>query len=230
MKYYFLTLFPEIISVYFHESMMGRAVENKCIEVQVIDIRDFSGNKHHRVDDYPYGGGAGMVIAAPPVIRAIQSIPNYQEYPVIFLSPGGKTFSSDDSKKLSLEKGLVFLCGHYEGIDQRAIDRFVTAEYSLGDFVLTGGELPALAMADAIARQVPGVLGNAGSLEEESFENDLLEYPQYTRPEVVDDIKVPEVLLSGHHANIKKWRHQQAEKKTAEKRPDLYEKYLEKKQ
>lgn len=226
MKFYFLTLFPEIIKTYFSESMMKRAVDSKAIDFQVIDIRDFANNKHNRVDDYPYGGGAGMVMAAPPVIRAVKSIPDYLDYPVVFLTPGGKQFESSDSKNLAKENGIIFLCGHYEGIDQRAVDACVTMEYSIGDYVLTGGELPALVMADAVARQVPGVLGNSESLNEESFENNLLEYPQYTRPEIVDGVSVPEVLLSGHHAKIAEWRREQSIEATRKKRPDLYKKFL----
>lgn len=230
MTFYFLTLFPEMITAYFHESIMKRAIEQDIFDVKVIDIRDFAQNKHNRVDDYPYGGGAGMVMQAPPVIRAVESILEHDELPVIFLTPGGKPFEAKDAHGLAKTMddvgGLIFLCGHYEGIDERAIARCVTMPYSIGDYVLTGGELPALCMADAIARQLPGVLGNNDSLSEESFEHNLLEYPQYTRPEEVDGMRVPDVLLSGHHANIAKWRHEQAVKRTQERRPDLYEKYL----
>lgn len=228
--FYFVTLFPKTIATYFSESMMGRAVAKGAIQIQIVDIRVFAQNKHRRVDDYPYGGGAGMVMQAPPVIRAIESIPNHDQYPVIYLSPGGKPFDAGEARSLAhqmtVTEGLIFLCGHYEGIDQRALDRCVSASYTIGDYVLTGGELPALVMADAVARHLPGVLGNAESLEEESFEQNLLEYPQYTRPEVVDGVAVPEVLLSGHHAKIDAWRHEQALKKTAAQRPDLYRKYL----
>ena len=228
MKVTFLTLFPQIVQAYCSESMMGRAVESGLLTCDTVDIRDYACNKHNRVDDYPYGGGAGMVMAAPPVIRAVESVPDHGDYPVIFLTPGGKTFTAEDARTLAREAGLIFLCGHYEGVDQRAVDRCVTHEYSIGDYVLTGGELPALVMADAIARQIPGFLGNGESLEEESFENGLLEYPQYTRPETVEGAGVPEVLLSGHHARIRAWRHDQALERTRVRRPDLFEKYLEK--
>ncbi|WP_455126648.1 tRNA (guanosine(37)-N1)-methyltransferase TrmD [Pseudoramibacter alactolyticus] len=228
--FYFVTLFPKTIATYFSESMMGRAVANGTLRIKIVDIRSFAHNKHRRVDDYPYGGGAGMVMQAPPVIRAIEGIPNHDHYPVIYLSPGGKPFDTGEARSLAHQmaatEGLIFLCGHYEGIDQRALDRCVSVSYTIGDYVLTGGELPALVMSDAIARHLPGVLGNVESLEEESFEHDLLEYPQYTRPEMVDGVAVPEVLLSGHHAKIAAWRHEQALKKTAAQRPDLYRKYL----
>jgi tRNA (guanine37-N1)-methyltransferase len=221
MKLYFLTLFPAMIEQYFQESMMKRAVESGAIQVQAVNIRDFAQNKHNRVDDYPYGGGAGMVMAAPPIIRALHSIPDYSRMPVIFTSPAGKRFDSGESRMLAQNDALVFLCGHYEGVDERAIQACVTAEYSIGDYVLTGGELPALVMADAVARRVPGVLGNRESLSEESFEGGLLEYPQYTRPETVEGMAVPEVLLSGNHGAIRKWREAQALERTRIRRPDL---------
>lgn len=223
MKYYFLTLFPDLFHPYFSDSMMKRAVDKGVLSYEVIDIRDYSGNKHKKVDDYPYGGGAGMVMAAPPVAEALKSIADYKAHPVIHLSPGGKTFTQKDGEALSQEKGLIFVCGHYEGIDARFIDKYVTAEYSIGDYVLTGGELPALTMADCIARHLPGFLGNDDSLREESFENDLLEYPQYTRPPVFEELSVPEVLLSGNHKAIADWRREEAIKKTEAKRPDLFE-------
>jgi tRNA (guanine37-N1)-methyltransferase len=225
MKYYFLTLFPEIIETYLRSGMIGRGVSSGLIEYTVINIRDFSGNKHHKVDDTPYGGGAGMVMAAPPIVNALRSIPNFSAYPVIYLSPGGKVFHQNDSVRLSENRGLIFICGHYEGIDQRVIDNYVNLEYSVGDYVLTGGELPALTIADAISRHLPGFLGNGDSLSEESFEGDLLEYPQYTRPRNFEGHEVPEILLSGNHALIKKWRIEKAKIKTALNRPDLYEKF-----
>ncbi|MEA5072739.1 MAG: tRNA (guanosine(37)-N1)-methyltransferase TrmD [Eubacterium aggregans] len=224
MRLYFLTLFPEIIHGYFNESMMKRALENGVITYEAIDIRDFAENKHNRVDDYPYGGGAGMVMAAPSIIRALRSIPDYESYPFICTSPGGKTFSGGDAVEMAAVEGLIFLCGHYEGIDQRVIDAYVTQEYSIGDYVLTGGELPALVMADAIARHVPGFMGNTESLSEESFENGRLEYPQYTRPESFEDLQVPSVLLSGNHGAIRQWREEQSLLKTKKNRPDLLEK------
>ncbi|KNZ41529.1 tRNA (guanosine(37)-N1)-methyltransferase TrmD [Acetobacterium bakii] len=225
MTYYFLTLFPEIFHTYFQSGMMGRGVENGIIEYKVINIRDFSGNKHNKVDDAPFGGGAGMVMAAPPIVNALKSIENYLDYPVIYLTPSGQQFKQNHSIGLAEEKGIVFICGHYEGIDQRVIDQYVTAEFSVGDYVLTGGELPALTMADCIARNIPDFLGNKESLEEESFESNLLEYPHYTRPREFEGAAVPDVLLSGHHKDIEAWRLTKAKEKTKNNRPDLYENY-----
>ncbi|MBU4438587.1 MAG: tRNA (guanosine(37)-N1)-methyltransferase TrmD [Acetobacterium sp.] len=225
MRFYFLTLFPEIFEAYFQTGMIGRGVKAGLIEYTVINIRDFSGNKHHKVDDSPYGGGAGMVMAAPPIVSALKSIPDYQNYPVVYLTPGGKPFEQNDGVALAEHPGLIFICGHYEGIDQRVIDGYVDLEFSVGDYVLTGGELPALTLADAIARHIPGFLGNCDSLAEESFESHLLEYPHYTKPREFEGQEVPAVLLSGNHAEIKKWRKQKAEDRTREKRPDLFEKY-----
>lgn len=229
MKYYFLTLFPDLFHPYFSDSMMKKAIEKDVLSYEVIDIRDYSGNKHKKVDDYPYGGGAGMVMAAPPVAQALKSIEDYQNHPVIHLSPGGKTFTQQDGEELSKEKSIIFVCGHYEGIDERFIDKYVTAEYSIGDYILTGGELPALTMADCIARNLSGFLGNNESLKEESFENDLLEYPQYTRPPIFEDTPVPPVLLSGNHKAIADWRQEESIKKTKLKRPDLYKKWQNRK-
>lgn len=225
MRFYFLTLFPEIFETYFQTGMIGRGVKAGLIEYFVINIRDFSDNKHHKVDDSPYGGGAGMVMAAPPIVNALKSISDYQDYPVIYLTPGGKPFEQKDGVSLAAHSGLIFICGHYEGIDQRVIDGYVDLEFSVGDYVLTGGELPALTLADAIARHIPGFLGNCDSLEEESFESHLLEYPHYTKPREFEGQDVPEVLLSGNHAEIKKWRKKKAEQRTREKRPDLFIKY-----
>jgi len=225
MRFYFLTLFPEIFETYFQTGMIGRGVKAGLIDYAVINIRDFSGNKHHKVDDTPYGGGAGMVMTAPPIVAALKSIPDFNTYPVIYLTPGGKPFEQKDGLKLSNYPGIIFICGHYEGIDQRVIDGYVDLEFSVGDYVLTGGELPALTLADAIARHIPGFLGNGDSLAEESFERHLLEYPHYTKPREFDGQEVPEVLLSGNHAEINKWRLSQAEARTRLIRPDLFEKY-----
>ncbi len=225
MRFYFLTLFPEIFETYFQIGMIGRGVKAGLIDYSVINIRDFSGNKHHKVDDTPYGGGAGMVMAAPPIAAALKSIPDYYNYPVVYLTPGGKPFEQKDGIRLSEYPGIIFICGHYEGIDQRVIDAYVDLEFSVGDYVLTGGELPALTLADAIARHIPGFLGNCDSLAEESFESHLLEYPHYTKPRKFEGQEVPEVLLSGNHAEINKWRLSQAEIRTRLKRPDLFEKY-----
>lgn len=225
MKYYFLTLFPEIFDTYFESGMMKKAKEKGIIEVEVINIRDFSGNKHLKVDDSPYGGGAGMVMAAPPIVAALKSIIEYEKIPVIFPTPSGIPFHQQDSQMLSRYEALIFICGHYEGIDQRVIDGYVNYQYSMGDYILTGGELPAVTIADATARHLDGFLGNCESLDEESFESDLLEYPQYTKPRQFEGIDVPEILLSGHHAQIKKWRHEKSLEKTKKMRPDLYQRY-----
>jgi tRNA (guanine37-N1)-methyltransferase len=229
LKYYFLTLFPAVIRAYFEESMMKRAVEAGLIEVDIRDIRDYTKDRHRRTDDYPYGGGAGLVMTPQPAADAIRSIPDWQNCQIIHLSPGGEPFTQKAGQELAAGgKDMIFLCGHYEGIDQRVLDRFVNREFSAGDYVLTGGELPALMIADATARNIPGVLGNSGSLDEESFSDGLLEYPQYTRPEVFEGDSVPEVLLSGHHKHIEEWRLEQAEKRTREQRPDLWKRYSSK--
>lgn len=218
MKFSVLTLFPEMFTP-LKESIIGKAVEDKKIELNLINIRDFSKDKHKKVDDTPYGGGAGMVMKADVVYDAYQSV-REEGAKVIFLSPQGKTLNQDKVKKLAKEKHLILLCGHYEGIDQRVIDEIVDEEISIGDYVLTGGELPAMVLIDSVSRYVDGVLSEE-SIKEESFTNNLLEYPQYTRPEIFHGIKVPEVLLSGHHENIKKWREEQSLKNTLQKRPNL---------
>lgn len=225
MRYYFLTLFPEVFHAYFRESMMKRAVERGILSYEVMDIREFSENKHRKVDDYPYGGGAGMVMAPAPIVNALKSIPEWEQLPVVYLTPGGKPFEQSDAVSFSKAPGIIFICGHYEGIDQRVIDAYVTYEVSIGDYVLTGGELPALTMADCIARNLSGFLGNEESLSEESFESCLLEYPQYTRPPVFEEMPVPDILLSGNHKAIEDWRQAKAIEKTQRVRPDLYMRY-----
>lgn len=220
-NYYVLTLFPEMITQALSHSIMGRAQKDNIIQVNAINIRDFSQNKQKHVDDYPYGGGAGMVMQAQPIYDAWKSIKNHENMRVIYLTPQGKPFHQKMAEDLSKEENLIFLCGHYEGIDERVIEEIVTDECSIGDYVLTGGELPAVVMIDAVARLVPGVLGKEQSFQEESFSDGLLEFPQYTRPDIFMGRKVPEVLLSGHHANIEKWRKEQSWKRTLEKRPDL---------
>lgn len=222
-----MTLFPDIFKAYIGESMMKKAVENSILEVELYNIRDFSENKHKKVDDYPFGGGAGMVMTPQPIFSTYEYIvAKYElENPrVIYLSPKGRVFNQKIAKSLSLENDIIFLCGHYEGVDQRIIDLIVTDEISIGDYVLTGGELPALVMIDSIARLVPGVLNRSESHEDESFENDLLEYPQYTRPRSFNGLEVPEVLLSGNHKKIDKWRSEESQKITLERRPDLIKK------
>lgn len=209
-----------------HTSIIGRAVNNQLLTIEAVNIRDFAENKHNRVDDYTYGGGAGMLMQAGPVYGAYQSIARKADKKprVIYLSPQGQTFSQKMAEDFAKEEELVFLCGHYEGIDERVLEEIVTDYVSIGDYVLTGGELPAMVMIDAISRLIPGVLHNDVSAEFESFQDNLLEYPQYTRPEEWHGKKVPEVLLSGHHVNIEKWRRQQSVIRTAQNRPDLLEK------
>lgn len=222
-----MTLFPEMINSYMNESIMKRAIEKGIIEFNVYNIRDFSENKHKKVDDYPFGGGAGMVMTPQPIVdtyRHIIKTNNIENPRVIYLTPKGKVYNQEIAKEMSLEDDVILLCGHYEGIDQRVIDMIVTDEISIGDYVLTGGELPALIIIDSISRLIPGVLGQNESFEDESFENNLLEYPHYTRPREFEGMKVPDVLLSGNHANIEKWRRDESIRITRERRPDLLKK------
>ncbi len=221
MRFDVLTLFPEMFQV-LRQSIIGRAIDKKIIDLQVINIRDFSQDKHKKVDDTVYGGGAGMLLKPDIVYKAYQSVES-EKAKVIFLSPQGKTLNQEKVVEFAKEEHLILLCGHYEGIDQRVLDKIVDEEISVGDYVLTGGELPAMLLIDSIARYVEGVLANESKLEE-SFSNGLLEYPQYTRPEVFEGEKVPEILLSGHHKKIQEWRRKEALKRTFEKRPDLLEK------
>ena len=226
MNFHILTLFPEMVMDGLNTSIIGRAVNNVLLSIEAVNIRDYAFNKHQSVDDYPYGGGAGMLMQAEPVYQAYQSIAGRldRQPRVIYLSPQGKTLDQKMAEELEQEHELVLLCGHYEGIDERVLEEIVTDYVSIGDYVLTGGELPAMVMVDAISRLVPGVLHNDVSAEFESFQDNLLEYPQYSRPEEWHGKKVPEVLLSGHHANIEKWRREQAVLRTRERRPDLLEK------
>ena len=218
MKFDVLTLFPESFEP-IKQSILGRALEKNLISLNLINIRDFSKDKHKKVDDTPYDGGAGMVIRPDVVYDAYKSIKD-ENAKVIYMSPQGNVLNQKKVESLSKEKHLILLCGHYEGIDQRVIDEIVDEEISIGDYVLTGGEIPAMVLIDSVSRYVEGVLTKE-SIKEESFSNNLLEYPQYTRPETFLDKKVPEVLLSGHHENIRKWREEQALKNTYQKRPDL---------
>ena len=222
MKFDILTLFPEMFKA-LDESIIGKAKEKKLIEINLINIRDFSKDKHKKVDDTPYGGGAGMVMMPDVVYDAYSSIKDREDAKVIYLSPQGKKLNQKEVKDLSKENHLILLCGHYEGIDQRVLDEIVDEEISIGDYVLTGGEIPAMVLIDSVSRYVRGVL-NEESIEEESFSNNLLEYPQYTRPEEFRGKKVPEVLISGHHENIKRWREEKALEVTEKKRPDLLNK------
>lgn len=223
MKFYILTLFPEMVEDGLNTSIIGRAVENGLIEIEAINIRDYTIDKHKKVDDYPYGGGAGMVMQAQPVYDAYMSIVERvgHKIPCVYLTPQGKTFNQEMAKEYSELDEVVLLCGHYEGIDERVLEEIVTDYVSIGDYVLTGGELPAMIMVDAISRLVPGVLHNDDSTSQESFSNNLLEYPQYTRPEEWNGKKVPEILLSGNHAKVDEWRHEQSVLRTRANRPDL---------
>lgn len=246
MNFYIMTLFPEMVMDGLNTSIIGRAVNKGLLSIEALNIRDYAFNKHHSVDDYPYGGGAGMLMQAEPVYQCYDALARQirerkageeersEEQPdmacgkkrtrVIYLSPQGKTFNQSMAEEFAQEEDLVFLCGHYEGIDERVLEEIVTDYVSIGDYVLTGGELPAMIMIDAISRLVPGVLHNDVSAEFESFQDNLLEYPQYSRPEVWHDKKVPEILMSGHHANIEKWRREQSVIRTAKNRSDLLEK------
>ena len=226
MNFHVLTLFPEMIQQGMNTSIIGRAITGGYLSVETINIRDYAFNKHQKVDDYPYGGGAGMLMQAEPVYLAYQSIEEKIGYRprVVYLTPQGSVFNQTMAKDFAKEKDLVFLCGHYEGIDERVLEEVVTDLVSIGDYVLTGGELPAMVMMDSISRMVPGVLSNQESGETESFAGNLLEYPQYSRPEEWHGKKVPPVLLSGHHANIEAWRREQSILRTAKNRPDLLRK------
>ena len=230
MKFHIMTLFPEMISGCISSSILGRAIQNGCIQVELYNIRDYTLDKHKKVDDYPYGGGAGMLMQAQPIydnyLDIIKKIGTGKKVRTIYLTPQGSVFHQQMAVEFAKEEDLIFLCGHYEGIDERVLEEIVTDYVSIGDYVLTGGEMPAVVMLDAISRMVPGVLSNEESGETESFYDGLLEYPQYSRPELWNQKKVPDVLLSGHHANIEKWRHEESIKRTKERRPDLYEKYL----
>ena len=226
MKIDILTLFPEMFDV-LKQSIIGRAVENKNLQINVINIRDFSKDKHKKCDDTPFGGGAGMVMTPQPLYDAITSVKTRQSL-TILMSPRGKTLNQSLVKELSEESHLILVCGHYEGIDERVSQLCVDKEISLGDFVLTGGEIPAMAVVDAVARYIPNVI-TSESLKEESFSNFLLEYPQYTRPQEFKGIKVPEVLISGNHKNINEWRLKKSLKLTKKLRPDLYKKYKKQK-
>ena len=225
MRFHVLTLFPDMITQGLGMSILGRASERGLIEVEALNIRDYAENKHNTVDDYPYGGGAGMLMQAGPVVRACRDVEARigKKPRVIYMTPQGRPFTQKIAEELATEEDLVFLCGHYEGIDERALELCVTDFLSAGDFVLTGGELPAMMMIDCISRLVPGVLNNEVSAEFESFQDNLLEYPQYSRPVEFEGLRVPDVLLSGHHANIEAWRREQSLERTLKWRPDLLE-------
>lgn len=223
MKVFVITLFPDMINHVFNQSIIGNAQEEGHVAIETVQLRDFAINKRGQVDDYPYGGGAGMVLRVEPVVNAIRQIRNKVEgdVKVFYMSPKGETLTQKLAHELVKIENLVLVCGHYEGLDQRAIDLEIDGELSIGDYILTGGEIAAMVIIDAIARLVPGVLNNHESSQDESFENGLLEYPHYTRPPEFEGLIVPEVLLSGHHANIDKWRNQEAIALTKVRRPDL---------
>ena len=238
MRFHIMTLFPEMIEAGLNVSITGRAVKNGLLEIHAVNIRDYAFNKHQSVDDYPYGGGAGMLMQAEPVYQTWLAIcdairtakkeegaatPEEICPRVVYLSPQGKPFTQKMAEDLAKEEDLVLLCGHYEGIDERVLEEIVTDYVSAGDYVLTGGELPAMMIVDAVSRLIPGVLHNDVSAEFESFQDSLLEYPQYSRPEVWHGRQVPPILLSGHHANVEKWRREQSVIRTAKWRPDLLE-------
>lgn len=243
MHFHVLTLFPEMVMDGLNTSITGRAVKNGHITIEATNIRDFAENRHGHVDDYPYGGGAGMVMQPGPVYRAYEHVKNAvnerrmkenngsgsgfgerDRLRVIYMTPQGRVFNQSIAEELAKEEDIVLLCGHYEGIDERVLEMIVTDNLSIGDYVLTGGELPAMVVIDTVSRLVPGVLNNDISAEFETFHDNLLEYPQYTRPEEFMGRKVPEVLLSGHHKNIEAWRQEQSLQRTRERRPDLLNK------
>ena len=224
MKINILTLFPDMFDIFSH-SIMGKASEKGLLDIKAIDIRDYTLNKHKKVDDTPYGGGAGMVMAPQPVVDALRDIKKTNKGKVIFLGPRGKTFNQELANELSKEEELIFVCGHYEGIDER-VYKYFDMEVSLGDFVLTGGEMAAIPVIDSICRLIPGVLGKEESFQDESFYDGTLEYPQYTRPFEFEGEKVPEILISGHHENIRKWRRKQSLLITKKRRQDLFEKLV----
>ena len=234
MNFHIMTLFPEMVMAGLSDSIIGRAVSNGILSVEAVNIRDFAHNKHNKVDDYTYGGGAGMLMQAEPVylcyediVRRIRERCETAERPrVIYLTPQGSLFDQKMARELAKEEDLILLCGHYEGIDERVLEEIVTDNVSVGDYVLTGGEIPAMLVVDAVSRLCPGVLHNEDSSEYESFSDGLLEYPQYSRPEEWHGRKVPEILLSGDHAKVDEWRHEQSLIRTKERRSDLYEKYI----
>jgi tRNA (guanine37-N1)-methyltransferase len=222
MKISVLTLFPEMFDVFKH-SIIGRAINKGIIDIELHNIRDYSEDKHKKVDDYPYGGGAGMVMSPQPIVSCIKAVKANNDGKVFFLGPRGKTFTQEMANEMCKADSVIFLCGHYEGIDER-IYNYIDMEISLGDFVLTGGEMACIPIVDSICRLIPGVLSSSESFTEESFYNGLLEHPQYTRPETFENQKVPDILLSGHHENIRKWRRTQSLLITKDKRPDMFAK------
>lgn len=241
MNFHVMTLFPDMVMSGLSDSIIGRAVSKGLLSIEAVNIRDFANNRHNKVDDYTYGGGAGMLMQAEPVYLCWQDImerirqrrrsdgkqsDDGNGVRVVYLTPQGRVFDQAMARELSREEDLILLCGHYEGIDERVLSEIVTDNVSVGDYVLTGGEIPAMIVVDAVSRLIPQVLHNDTSSELESFSDGLLEYPQYSRPEIWHDMKVPEVLLSGDHAKVDRWRHEQSLERTRQRRPDLYEKYM----
>ncbi len=239
MNFHIMTLFPELIDNAASTSILGRAIQSGIISVNAVDIRTYTENKHGRVDDYTYGGGAGMLMQAQPIYDCHQAIladidarkakdgsPKRDRIRTVYMTPQAPVFSQDKAEELANEEDVIFLCGHYEGVDERVLEKIVTDYVSIGDYVLTGGELPAMVMIDAISRHITGVLHNEDSTETESFSEGLLEYPQYTRPEEWMGIKVPEILLSGDHAKVDAWRHKESLIRTKNRRPDMYDAYI----
>lgn len=227
MKFIILSVVPDLFRGFLHTSIVKRAMEKGCVEVEVWNIRDFSQNKHKKTDDYPFGGGPGMVMTPQPIADAIREAKRRSpEAKVLYFTPKGQLYNQDHCRNLaSRNQDLILLCGHYEGVDQRVLDLYVDMELSMGDFILTGGEIPAMALVDSVSRLLEGVLGNADSAHEESFSSHLLEYPQYTRPREFEGLSVPDVLLEGNHKEIDTWRRLQSLEETKKKRPDLFEKY-----
>lgn len=230
MDFHIMTLFPDMVRDGLNTSILARAVQRELISIKTYNIRDYTADKHKKVDDYTYGGGAGMLMQAQPVYDCYAAVTaaqrTRQRIRTIYVTPQGNTFHQEMARELASEEQLIFLCGHYEGVDERVLEEIVTDYISIGDYVLTGGELAAMVMVDAIARLVPGVLNNHDSAQTESFTDHLLEYPQYSRPEIWHDKRVPEILLSGDHAKVDAWRLEQSIARTKERRPDLYERYM----
>jgi tRNA (guanine37-N1)-methyltransferase len=220
---------PDLLKSPLEHSIIARAREKKLVDVQIHDLRDYSTHKHRKIDDYPYGGGAGMVLSPQPIFDCIEKLTDEREYDeIIFTAPDGKLFEQKHANALSVKQNIIFLCGHYKGVDQRVRDELITLEFSIGDYVLSGGELPALVMSDAIIRLLPGVLGDAESALTDSFQDDLLEAPVYTRPAEFNGLKVPDVLLSGDHKKVEQWRSDAAQERTRQRRPDLFKKFKKK--
>lgn len=221
LQFDIITIFPGAFDGVFKESILKRAQEKKKIKIRIHDLRDYTNDKHRKVDDKPFGGGPGMVMQPQPIFDAVKKIKAKKKAKILLMSPSGKPFDQKTARRLSKEKNIIIICGHYEGVDERVAEHLADESFSIGDYVLTGGEVPAMVIVDSVSRLIPGVLGKEASLENESFEHHLLEYPQYTRPANFIGMKVPNVLLSGNHQGIKEWRHSQSVLRTRKIRPDL---------